>query len=224
MKKYFKSLIVIGLITSVVSCGSDVKLDKLKEKRATLKVQLAELDEQIKSLDTTKITMLPLVEAMSAEVRTFRHKVIVQGDIETDKEVMIIAEASGLIRSIAVKEGQTVSKGQVLATIDTEILASNINELKTQLEFAEYSLEKQKAVFDRGVGTEFELKQANNQVEALRSQLKTVQTQSSKGVVRAPFSGVVDEIVTYEGEMASAQSPILRLVNNKEVMFPKNQL
>ncbi|HLV42426.1 MAG TPA: efflux RND transporter periplasmic adaptor subunit [Brumimicrobium sp.] len=222
MRKYIKSLIVLGLMTSVVSCGSDAKLDKLKDKRANLKIELAELDDQIKSMDTSKVTMLPLVEAMSAEVRTFKHKVIVQGDIETDKEVMIIAEASGLIKSIDVKEGQKVSKGQVLARIDTEILAGNINELKTQLEFAEYNLEKQQAVFERGVGTEFELKQAKNQVAALRSQLKTVQTQSSKGVVRAPFSGIVDEIVTHEGEMASAQSAILRLVNNKEVRVTGN--
>lgn len=217
MKKYFKSLIVLGILTSVASCGSDAKLDKLKEKRSTLKVQLAEIDQQIKSLDTAKVVMLPLVEATPAEIRTFKHKVVVQGDIETDKAAMIVAEASGLIRSITVKEGQTVSKGQVLARIDTEILASNIKELQTQLDFAEYNLEKQSQLFDRGVGTEFELKQAKNQVAALRSQLNTVKTQSSKSTVRAPYSGVVDEIVTHEGEMASPQSPILRLVNNKEV-------
>ncbi|HLW30607.1 MAG TPA: efflux RND transporter periplasmic adaptor subunit [Brumimicrobium sp.] len=217
MKKYFKSLIVLGIITSVASCSPNEKLDKLKDKRTALKVQLAALDEQIKSMDTVRVVMLPLVEALPAEVRTFKHKVVVQGDVEADKEVMIIAEGSGLIRSIEVKEGQQVSKGQVLARIDTEILASNINELKTQLDFAEYSLGKQEALVERGVGTEFELKQAKNQVAALRSQLQTVQTQSSKNTVRAPFSGVVDQIVTHEGEMASPQSPILRLVNNKEV-------
>ncbi|PWH84978.1 efflux RND transporter periplasmic adaptor subunit [Brumimicrobium oceani] len=222
MRKYFKSLVVLGIISTVVACSPESKLDKLKEKRASLKVELADLDQKIKSMDTAKVVMFPYVESMTAETGTFKHKINVQGDIETDNEALIFAEASGLIKSILVKEGQKVSKGQVLARIDTEILASNIKELQTQLEFAEYNLEKQNQLFDRGVGTEFELKSAKNQVAALRSQLNTVQTQSSKSTVRAPYSGVVDEIVTFVGEMASAQSPILRLVNNDEMRVTGN--
>ncbi|RFC53540.1 efflux RND transporter periplasmic adaptor subunit [Brumimicrobium aurantiacum] len=222
MRKYFKSLIVLGIITSVVACSPNAKLDKLKEKRAELKVELAELDTQIKSMDTAKVVMLPYVESGKAEFGQFKHKITIQGDIETDKQAMIIAEANGLIKSINVVEGQSVSKGQILARIDTEILASNIKELETQLEFAEYNLEKQQQLFDRGVGTEFELKQAKNQKQSLSSQLNTIKTQSSKSVVRAPYAGVVDEIVTHEGEMASAQSPILRLVNNKDMYVSGN--
>ncbi|PKR81927.1 hypothetical protein CW751_00910 [Brumimicrobium salinarum] len=222
MRKYIKSLLVLGVISTVVACSSNTKLDKLKNKRADLKVQLAELDEQIKSMDTAKVKMLPLVEAMKVEEGTFKHKVVVQGDIETDKQAMIIAEANGLIKSIPVKEGQMVSKGQILARIDTEILRSNIKELETQLEFAEYNLDKQEQLFERGVGTEFELKQAKNQTKALKSQLKTLKTQSSKTIVRAPYAGTIDEIVTHEGEMASAQSPILRLVNNEDVRVTGN--
>lgn len=222
MKKYFKSLVILGIVVSVVACSPDSKLDKLKEKRAALKTQVADLDEQIKNMDTAKVVMLPYVESLPAEFGVFKHKIIVQGDVETDKAAMIVAEANGLIKSIPVKEGQAVTKGQILAQIDTEILASNIKELQTQLDFAEYNLGKQNQLFDRGVGTEFELKQAKNQVAGLRSQLNTVKTQSSKSIVRAPYSGVIDEIVTYPGEMASPQSPILRLVNNKEVRVTGN--
>ncbi|WP_107040140.1 efflux RND transporter periplasmic adaptor subunit [Brumimicrobium mesophilum] len=222
MKKYFKSLVVLGVISTVVACSPSTKLDKLKEKRAELKVEVAELDAQIKELDTVKVVMLPYVESESADFGQFKHRITVQGDIETDRQAMIVAESNGLIKSINVKEGQSVSKGQILARIDTEILSSNIKELETQLEFAEYNLEKQQQLFDRGVGTEFELKQAKNQKASLSSQLNTIKTQSSKSVVRAPYAGVVDEIVTHEGEMASAQSPILRLVNNKDMYVSGN--
>ncbi|RYM32346.1 efflux RND transporter periplasmic adaptor subunit [Brumimicrobium glaciale] len=222
MKKYFKILVVLGIISTVAACSPNSKLDKLKEKRASLKVELVDIEGKIKAMDTAKVVMLPFVESMAAEVGVFKHKITVQGDIETDKQAMIVAEASGLIKSILVKEGQKVSKGQVLARIDTEILASNIKELQTQLDFAEYNLEKQNQLVSRGVGTEFELKSAKNQVAGLRSQLNTVQTQSAKTIVRAPYSGVVDEIVTHEGEMATAQSPILRLVNNQEMRVTGN--
>ena len=51
----------------------------------------------------------------------------------------------------------------------------------------------------------------------MKSQLSTLKTQRSKAIVKAPFSGVVDEILTNEGEMTGMQSPLLRLVNNKQV-------
>src|SRR5690554_5648005 len=115
MRKYFKSLLVLGIISTVVACSPESKLDKLKEKRASLKVELADLDQKIKSMDTAKVVLLPYVESMTAETGVFKHKITIQGDIETDNEALIFAEASGLIKSILVKEGQKVSKGQVLA-------------------------------------------------------------------------------------------------------------
>ena len=222
MRKYFKSLVLLGIISTVVACSPETKLDKLKEKRNSLKLELAEVDEKIKNLDTAKVVMLPYAKSMVAEVGTFKHKITVQGDIETDNEALIFAESNGLIKSINVKEGQIVAKGQILARIDTEILLSSIKELQTQLDFAEYNLEKQNQLVSRGVGTEFELKSAKNQVAGLRSQLNTVQAQSSKSTVRAPYSGVIDEIMSHEGQMADAQSPILRLVNNKEMRVTSN--
>lgn len=218
MKNRLRTIMVLAVGAGIFACSPQVKLDKLKEKRSKLKTELSEIDNQIRELDTSGAkTLLPLVKIDSARIGSFKHQINVQGEVSSDRTVMINAEANGLIESIKVSEGQKVNKGQILAEIDTEILSSNIQEVKTRLDFAEYNLEKQKELFDRGVGTEFELEQATNQVKTLKSQLETLQTQRSKAIVKAPFSGVVDEIMTFEGEMTGMQSPIMRLVNNKEV-------
>jgi len=217
MRKSIQLMLVVTLGVGVVACSPQAKLDKLKEKRSELKAELAEIDEQIRDLDTTKTTLLPLVRSNDARVGGYIHQVIVQGEVTSDKTVMINAEANGMLESISVREGETVRKGQILARIDTDILSSNIAEVKTRLEFAEYNYEKQKELFDRGVGTEFELEQASNQLSTLKSQLSTLQTQRSKAVVRAPFSGIVDDIMMNAGEMTNMQSPLMRLVNNKVV-------
>ena len=70
---------------------------------------------------------------------------------------------------------------------------------------------------DQGVGVEIEYEQAKNQKEALEKKLKTMRSQKGKTIVRAPFSGVVDDLMVNEGEMAAPQIPLLRLVNNKSV-------
>lgn len=211
--------IFLGLMGAIalVGCKNQTDVDKLKEKRAELKSELAGIDEQIRVLDTNKTVSLPLVQVEPARIDQFKHEVIVQGQVKTDQEVIINAESSGIVQSIEVREGDYVKKGQVLAKIDNELLTSNTQEVETALEFAEYAYEKQTELFEKGVGTEFELKQAKSQVDHLKSQLNTIQTQKSKASVKAPFNGYIDELFTRKGEMASPQTPLFRLVNNEKV-------
>jgi RND family efflux transporter MFP subunit len=167
--------------------------------------------------DTTKLVSNPIVTASKISVEDFVHKVEVPGTVETDENALITAEASGTIEVVHVKQGQKVSKGQVLVTIDSEILASNIDEVETALELATYMFEKQKKLQEQGVGVEIEYEQAKNQQRSLEQKLKTMRAQKGKTVVRAPFSGVVDDIMVNQGEIAAPQIPLLRIVNNRTI-------
>lgn len=159
----------------------------------------------------------PKVEIETVQSTEFTHRIRVQGNVETDKDVMLTSEMSGLIVAINVKDGDKVTQGQVIATIDASILASNKQELETQLDYAKYMLGKQEELNKRGVGSEMELEAAKSQVKALEKSIASLSTQQGKAVVKAPFSGVVDQVFVTTGQMASPASPIIRLVNNKEV-------
>lgn len=160
---------------------------------------------------------LPKVEISEVEQKKFTHSIHVQGNIETTKDVLLTAEMGGVITSIRVKSGQKVSKGTVIATIDASILTSNLDELNTQLEYANYMLNKQEELNKRGVGSEFELETAKNQVKSLESKIKSLSTQKGKLTITAPFSGIIDQVFGKQGEIAGPSTPIVRLVNNNEV-------
>lgn len=217
-KLIYTTLITVALL---MSCGgsnsSNESLDALVSTRDSLKKELTKINQKIAALDTTKVDLLPLVTASAVVQKDFVHMVEVQGAVETDQNVLLNAEANGTIKTIHVKEGQKVSKGQALITIDSEILASTINEVETSLEMANYMLDKQQKLLDEGVGVEIEYEQAKNQKKALENKLKTMRSQRGKTIVRAPFAGVIDNIMANQGEMASPQYPLLRLVNNKNV-------
>lgn len=220
MKKNLFSTIAVTVL--LASCGGDsdysnLQLEKLKTTRDSLKGELALVNEQIALLDTTAEEVIPLVTTTPVLLKDFVHKVEVQGAVETDMNALVNSEASGLIDKIHIREGQKVSAGQALITIDSDILASNIDELETSLDLANYMYEKQKKLMDEGVGVEIEYEQALNQKKALEKKLKTLKTQQGKTVVRAPFSGVVDDIMVHVGEIAAPQFPLLRIVNNDNV-------
>ena len=157
--------------------------------------------------------ILPLVKIDTAKIEVFEHKIIVQGNVTTDQDVIINSESGGLITKIHVNEGQRVSKGQVLVSIDASILNANLNELETNLEYAEYMLGKQEELKKRGVGSEFELEQAKNQVNSIKSSMRSLNTQRGKAQIRAPFSGTIDKIFAKDGQMTGPQASVLRLVN-----------
>lgn len=166
---------------------------------------------------TEEKTYLPLVKLEDAHIKNFIHKIEVQGNVETDKDVLLNAEMGGLITQMNVKAGDKVSAGQVLAVLDGAILSSNAEEIKTQLEYAEYMLAKQEELNKRGVGSEFDYKTALNQVNSLKSRLNSLNVQRGKMMIKAPFAGTVDKIYGKVGQMAGPQAPLVRLVNNSQV-------
>jgi membrane fusion protein (multidrug efflux system) len=217
MKKYIIYFTFIPFL--IASCGQETptKLDELITKRDSLKLVLADLNMQIEALDTSKSSVIPMVTTSVVKIEDFVHKVRVPGTVETDENALINSEASGVIKQIHIKEGDRVSKGQVLVTIDSEILAATMDELETSLELATYMFEKQTALKEKGVGIEIEYEQARNQKLSLEQKMKTLRSQQGKSIVRAPFSGIVDDIMVNQGEMAAPQIPLLRIVNNDNV-------
>lgn len=199
MREYFKStmLLLVAGVFILQSCGEN------KE----------EVKEEV---------YLPLVKVLKAENKLFEHKILVQGNVETDQDVMLNAEMGGTITRIHVREGQAVRAGQVLVSLDASILNSNANEIKTQLSYAEYMLGKQVQLKEKGLGSEFDYEAAKSQVDALKSRLGSLNSQRGKSSITAPFSGVVDLIYAKDGQAVGPQNPLMRVVNNKNIEVKAN--
>lgn len=221
MKNNLKFLPLTLAVFMLGACGGNevsADLSKLLDQKSKLKAELALVQEQIKALETNSLeTLAPLVVLDKLKQKEFHHKIIVQGNVETDEDVLLNAELGGMVKQVHVKEGQYVSVGQVLVTMDAALVSSSMQELETQLQYANYMLEKQEELQKRGVGSEFEYKTAKNQVDALKSQMKSLGTQRGKSAIKAPFSGIVDQVYAKNGQLAGPQSPLLRLVNNREI-------
>ncbi len=219
-----QSLLLIGLATVLFSCQSEV--EKLEAEKDELKASIAEdtkrLEEVIHQLDSLSDgvdeTDYPDVTIATADKKIFEHYITVQGAIEAGKMVMVVPETGGLIKSLPVKakEGQVVNEGELLATFDSDVIASNMKELDEQIELAQYLYDKQKSLYDQGVGTELQMKQAEGQLKTLQQTKKSLQTQAGKFKLYAPFTGVVEEVYVVEGQMAGPSTAIIMLVGQKD--------
>jgi RND family efflux transporter MFP subunit len=107
-----------------------------------------------------------------------------------------------------------VSKGQLLATIDDGGLSQQLAQLEVQETLAKTTFERQQNLWNQKIGSEIQYLQAKTNYEAQKNAVSQLQSQLAKTNIRAPFSGVIDEVITEQGTVVGAgQTPVIRLVN-----------
>lgn len=224
-----KSLLLIILIAILVSCGGDnksvdatlssgdltavkAKRTELNQQQRELKADIDKLNEYIDSHENKERPALITAEVIKDTV--FNHYVEVQGNVETDQNVVLNAEFSGVLTNIYVKEGQRVSKGQRLAKIDDGGMSSQVAQQEAQLALAKTTFERQQSLWDQKIGSEIQFLQAKTNYEAAKNATLQMRSQLGKTIITAPFSGVVDDIISDPGQVViPGQTPIIRLVN-----------
>jgi membrane fusion protein (multidrug efflux system) len=227
-------IIILGVFVLFLSaCAKKEDLAAKKEELKEKKVELQKMESSIKELEKEISVLDPefgkknrkatLITTTSVENKNFEHFIEVSGAVKSRKNILISAENMGNIQSIPVKEGYEVSKGQLILSMDTELYQRTLEQLKTEYDLATTMFEKQSNLWDQNIGTEVQYLEAKNRKESLENQLANVRTQISKSQVRAPFAGTVEEVFVKIGEMAQPGSPLVRIVNHRD-MYVKADL
>ncbi len=222
MKRYILGLGI--LVIGFSSCNNK----KTKNTETDLFTQKEQIEKQIDSLNKLLIDIenklgenksveIPAIEAKKLVPEKFEHYIEVQGNVDTDGNVLVIPEAMGKVMKIYKNEGQQVRKGEVIMRLDDSTLRNQIAEVRTQYDLAKTAYERQKRLWDKKIGSEMAYLQAKTKKESLAGKLKTLHSQLNKMQVKAPISGVIDDMMIKEGEMAAPQRPVARVVNLKKV-------
>src|SRR5690606_16671008 len=230
-KPYMKNnYLIIALTVLAVACGApsddnqnlEAKkkdLEAARKEFASLKEKIEKLEKEISEEDSTfqQTENAILVSTFIAEKKPFEHKVEVRGAVESRKNVLISAQTIGEVERVHVREGQQVTKGQVLVSQNADVTRNSIAELKTSLELANSVYEKQSKLWEQKIGTEVQYLQAKNNKESLDRKLATAYAQLDMAIVKAPFSGTIDELPAREGEVASPGIPLVRIVSQQDM-------
>ena len=219
MQKNIYGLILIGLIAA--SCGNSkkdgtallndkkVELQKLKTEQRELNEAITKLETEIAKLDTSSVsTGKPKLVALEpVDPNSFTHYVDLQGKIDADNVGYVAPRGQGgQIRAIYVKQGQQVSKGQLLLKLDDAVVRTQIDQLQSQLAFQQDLYKRQQNLWKEGIGTEVQLNTARQNVTSIQKQIASVREQLSLSNVYAPISGVAEEVNVRVGEFFSPQS------------------
>ncbi len=148
------------------------------------------------------------------------------GRIQVQQDAHIGFEQAGKVAQLFVNEGETVSKGELLARQDTELLSVTRQELDAQqqqinadLALVEANLTRLRSLKSRGFTSAQSLDELKAQRKVLQANRKRTQAsihgnelRIRKSSLLAPYDAVISRRLIDEGEVVDAGSPALTLL------------
>lgn len=238
-------LAVFVLIAAVLSCNSastkekkgdlndkKVQLVKMKAEQDKLAADIKTLEEQIAKEDPNAAVTARLVSVTPLTTQNFEHYIDLQGRITTDNIYNVTprgGQAAGQIQQIYVKQGDAVSKGQLIVKLDDALIRQQIEQAKINLSYVKDLYQRRKNLWDQNIGTEVEVINARNQVANAEKQVALLNEQASFTNVRAEVSGIVETMnARVGGFLTGAPETSITIVNyntlKAQVDIPENYI
>ena len=167
----------------------------------------------------------------------------VPGRLKSQETVSLASKIQGIVKAVLVREGQHVSKGQVLIKVDDSQIRARISSLKSrelgvkrridalkaQLDYAYKNYLRFKRLFKEAAATEEEYDRAKsrylslkNQVEALKKELSSLREERraleatlAYTVIRAPLDGTITGRLVDRGTFINPGVPLITMVSDK---------
>lgn len=219
-----KILLITALSLSLFSCAKKentatiddlIKSKNTKElqaKKALIQADLAKIDEALAKLDVKKEEALVAVQTVKDTL--FNHYLEVQGSVNTKENILIQPEFSGTLTSLNVKAGNHVTKDQVLGRVDDAGMSQQLANAENQFALAKTTFERQKNLWDKKIGSEIQFLQAQTQMVSAQKSVAQIKAQLAKTVIKAPFTGTIDEVYVEKGQVVSPNAQgLMRIVN-----------
>jgi membrane fusion protein, multidrug efflux system len=271
MKRISTFLLSASVVLVAASCSSkkdkaaelnDKKaaIEKLKAESSKKAEEIKKLQEELNASGGGEPAKIKLVGTAAVTTQNFIHYIDLQGKVDADNISYISPRGmGGQVRAIYIRQGQFVRKGQLVLKLDDAIMNQQVQAvrqqsiaatqalegIRTQLSFAKNIYQRQKNLWDQGIGTEVQLITAKTSVTGLENQLaasmeqvkasaqqvNVAKEQMNTANVYSDVSGVADQINIKIGETFTgmgAMGPQIKIVNTSSLKvttsIPENYL
>ena len=216
-----KKVVLIATSLLLIACGEkstddlikDKNITELKNRKATIQAELEKIDAALLKGNKAPESEA-LVSVLTIKDTVFNHYLEIQGNVNTKENILVQPEFGGTLTALNVKAGERVSKGQILGKVDDAGMSQQLASIENQYALAKTTFERQKNLWDKKIGSEIQFLQAQAQMISAQKSVAQMRAQVAKTVIRAPFSGTIDEVFVERGQVV-APSPqgLMRIVN-----------
>jgi multidrug efflux system membrane fusion protein len=196
--KIVSILLSLLIVVLMWACGSKA------ETTATTPDSASESTEGIVPVKLTPVTSVVRAEP-----------VVASGLVSSAEEARLSFKVGGIINRLFVEEGQTVRKGQLLATLDLTEIDAQVSQAQLASEKAERDLNRVQRLYADTAATLEQLQNATTGQNASKQALTIAQFNRSYAQIRASVDGTVTRKVANAGEYIAPGASVYLISGNR---------
>jgi membrane fusion protein, multidrug efflux system len=139
------------------------------------------------------------VAVIEANVVDHKRKLVLAGHTEADRRVTVTARSGGVLTELRVRRGARVKEGEIIAVLSDDARKSQVAQAESLVIQRRTELEAKRRLIASGAVPKLELVNLEAQLAAAEAALASAQAELERGFVRAPFSGIVNDLTIEVG-------------------------
>jgi membrane fusion protein (multidrug efflux system) len=139
------------------------------------------------------------------------------GTVVPLREGRVMAEVPGRVLRVAVREGQQVRQGDLIAQLDGELLRLQQESAQVQVAALEKDQARYRVLAAADAVQGIQLERTEQALQTARIQLANITEQLSRTTIRAPFDGEVTQLLAEEGTVVGPSMPVAMLSDPREL-------
>ncbi|WP_462265449.1 efflux RND transporter periplasmic adaptor subunit [Mucilaginibacter sp.] len=205
-----KKIILTIVIVAAVLGGIIFVLTKNKKKNEAVTAEVAQgSGDAVVNIATVKRTAVDL-------------NFSVNGTLAAAQSLDFAAENQGRITRLLVDVGSHVSKGQVIAILDAELLRTDLDAAQATYQNAQRDAQRYQSSFSTGGVTQQQLDRANLDLRTAQTRLQSSRRRISDASIKAPISGVVNQRYIEQGAYVAPGTKLFELVDVSKLKLKVN--
>ncbi len=140
------------------------------------------------------------VGIVDSKIEPHSRKLVLSGRTEAYRKVMVTSRASGVITELKVRRGSVVKAGDVIAVLSDEARESQVEQARALATQRKTEIEAKRKLIESGALPKLDLVNLESQQKAAEAALAAAEAERERGVVRAPWAGVVSDVPVEVGQ------------------------
>jgi multidrug efflux system membrane fusion protein len=142
------------------------------------------------------------VAVVQTDVLPHSRTLVMSGRTEADKRVTITARTGGVLTELRVKRGAWVKEGDIIAVLSDDARAAQVAQAQSLVLQRRTELDAKRPLIASGASPRLDLVNLESQLKAAEAALAAAEAERDRGVVRAPWDGVVNDVTVEVGQAA----------------------
>lgn len=191
IKKIFVLILISGFALYQIGCGSN-GLSKTQDD-----------DEDV-------VIPVEVAEVINGSISAYFSGT---ATLEAEEETEVVAKVGGVVEELQVEEGRFIKAGQILAKLDDEKIAVQVEQAEATFKKLENDYKRSEELFKKSLISAEEFQRAKFEFESQQAAFDLAKLDLNYTSIRSPISGVVSQRMIKVGNMVQPNQPTFKVTS-----------